>query len=174
MSAADTTLILIDLQARLMPAIERGEVVLGRCAVLARAARILGIPVVATEQNPNGLGPTVPALAGLVERTVAKTSFDGAADGLVDAIPPSRRRLVVAGCETHVCVLQTVLGLRARGFDVALAADAAGSRRAEDRAAAIERMRRHGAEIVTSEMAVFEWLRRSDHPNFRELLALVR
>jgi nicotinamidase-related amidase len=82
--------------------------------------------------------------------------------------------IVVAGCETHVCVMQTVLDLLAAGHRVVLAADATGSRDPADRAVAIERARQHGAEIVTSEMVLFEWLRDSRHPNFREVQKLLK
>jgi nicotinamidase-related amidase len=174
-SAAETTLILIDLQDRLMPAIEHGAAVLDRCLLLARAARMLGIPVLGTEENPAGLGATVAPLAPLLDRIIAKKSFDACREGeLPRAITPGRRRLLVGGCEAHVCVMQTVLGLRAQGFAIALAADAVGSRRALDRAMALERLARNGIEVVTSEMVVFEWLERCDHPKFKQVLALIR
>jgi nicotinamidase-related amidase len=175
MCAATSTLILVDLQARLMPAIDRGEAVLARCRLLAHAARLLGVPVFATEQNPRGLGATVEPIAPLAERIFAKVAFDASAEsGLARAIDPHRRDLVVAGCETHVCVLQTALGLKQHGFAVTVVADAVGSRRFDDRDAALRRMARHGIEIVTSEMVAFEWMARSDHPKFREVLALLR
>jgi isochorismate hydrolase len=81
---------------------------------------------------------------------------------------------VVAGCEAHVCVLQTVLGLLDRGRRAVVVADAVGSRRPESREAALRRMGGHGAEIVTAEMVIFEWLGSADHPCFRDALALVR
>lgn len=174
--AQASTLVLVDLQARLMPAIFEEKAVVARCGLLARAARLLDIPVFATEQNPQGLGPTIETIAPLADRIFAKTAFDAAAepDGIARAIDPTRRLIVVAGCEAHVCVLQTVLGLRRHGFDVAVAADAVGSRRSHDREWALRRMERHDVEPVTSEMIVFEWLARSDHPKFREILALLR
>ena len=158
-----------------MPVIEDGAAVLGRCALLARAARALGIPVLGTEQNPAGLGAIAAPLAPLVDRVVAKLSFDACREGaLPQAIPPTRRKLVVAGCEAHVCVMQTVLGLRGQGFEISVAADAVGSRRPIDRITALARLGRKGIEIVTAEMLVFEWLERCDHPKFKELLALIR
>lgn len=175
LDAALSSLVLVDLQARLMPVIEDGPAVAGRCAVLARAARLLDVPVVATEQYPKGLGGTIDQVAPLVDRTVAKLSFDASAEpGLTDALDPVRRTLVVAGCEAHVCVLQTALGLRSGGFAVVVVADAVGSRRAADRAAALARLERSGVGIVTSEMVLFEWLRRSDHPRFKDVHALIR
>jgi nicotinamidase-related amidase len=175
LTTAETTLILIDLQERLTPAIEEGAAVLTRCALLARAARALNIPVLGTEQNPAGLGATVAPLAPLVDRIISKMSFDACRESaLLEALEPARRKLVVAGCETHVCVLQTVLGLHRRNFEVFLAADAVGSRRSIDRATALSRLERTGIEMVTAEMVVFEWLERCDNPKFKDLLALIR
>jgi nicotinamidase-related amidase len=170
-----STLVLVDLQAALMPAIDGGESVIARCKVLAEAARLLEIPVFGTEQNPEGLGATVAPIAPLLDRVFPKLSFDATADSeLVPAMGSARRSVVIAGCEAHVCLMQTALGLRRLGFAVSAAADAIGSRHAADRAVALDRLARAGVEIVTSEMAVFEWLARSDHPRFKEILALVR
>jgi nicotinamidase-related amidase len=168
-------LLLTDLQERLMPAIYDGEVVVARAVRLAEAARLLGVPVRATEQYPAGLGPTVPALAAYPQAVLTKTSFSAAEDPDFPALlPAGASEIVVAGCEAHVCVLQTVLGLLGRGHRVAVAADAVGSRDPADRDAAIDRARQHGAEIVTSEMVLFEWLRDSRHPKFREVQNLLK
>lgn len=175
LSAERAVLLLVDLQQRLMPAVHDGETVIARAARLAEAARLLGVPVLATEQNPAGLGPTVGPLAGYPRATLAKTTFSAVADpGFQSLLPAGTREIVVAGCETHVCVLQTTLDLIGARQRVILAADATGSRDPADRAAAIERARFHGAEVVTSEMVVFEWLRDSGHPNFREALKLLK
>ncbi|MDA3857540.1 MAG: isochorismatase family protein, partial [Roseovarius sp.] len=82
--------------------------------------------------------------------------------------------LVVIGCEAHVCLLQTVLGLLSAGRKVYVVADAIGSRMVESRCTALGRMERHGAEIVTTEMVVFEWLSSAEHPEFREMLKLIK
>ena len=87
---------------------------------------------------------------------------------------PRRAEMVVAGCEAHVCVLQTALGLLAAGKRVHVVRDAVGSRRPESKAAALERLARHGAEIVTTEMVLFEWLESAEHPRFREIVALIK
>lgn len=167
-------LVVIDLQERLMPAIGQGEAVAERCLLLARAAKRLGIPVIVTEENPEGLGPTIGALSGLPDRIIAKRAFDGAAEPELPAALGGRRQILACGCEAHVCVLQTVLGLRGLELEVSLAVDAVGSRRAEDKAVALKRMENHGVAAYTAEMAVFEWLRSCDHPRFKEILALVR
>jgi nicotinamidase-related amidase len=175
LTAEGAVLLLIDLQQRLMPVIHDHETVLARAVRLATAARRLDVPVRATEQNPAGLGPTVPPLADYPQAVLSKTTFSAAGDpGFAALLPAGAGQVVVAGCEAHVCVLQTVLDLIASGHRVVWAADATGSRDPADRAVAIERARQHGAEIVTSEMVLFEWLRDSRHPEFREVHKLLR
>jgi nicotinamidase-related amidase len=209
LTADDAVLLLIDLQQRLMPVIHDRDTVVARAVRLAEAARLMDVPVIATEQNPAGLGPTVPPLSAYPQKVLAKTAFSAAgAPGLAALLPAagggpaspggtpgegatasaggtpgegatasaggSRRQIIVAGCEAHVCVLQTVLDLLADGHRVAVAADAVGSRDPADRSAALERARQHGAEIVTSEMVLFEWLRDSQHPRFREVQKLLK
>jgi nicotinamidase-related amidase len=177
LSPDGAVLLLIDLQERLMPVIADHEVVVARAVRLAEAATLLDVPVRATEQNPAGLGPTVPALSGYPQAVMAKTTFSATGDPGFAALLPAERaggEVVVAGVEAHVCVLQTVLDLLDAGRRVVWAADATGSRDPADRAAAIDRARRHGAEIVTSEMVLFEWLRDARHPRFREVRKLVK
>lgn len=173
--AEKSVLILVDLQARLMPAIRNGDEVLRRAEQLANAARLLAVPVIATEQNPGGLGANVASIRALADRTVVKTRFDACAGQVLgEVLPAGRTQIIVAGCEAHVCLLQTTLGLLEQGLAVRVAVDAVGSRREADRNAALKRLERAGAELVTAEMVIFEWLRGSDHPRFKEALALVR
>ena len=172
LTAAGAVLLLVDFQQRLVPAIHDGDTVVARAARLAGAAQLLDVPVCATEQYPTGLGPTVAELAGYPQNVVAKTRFSGVADPML--LPPTAREVVVAGVEAHVCVLQTVADLLDTAHRVVVVADAVGSRDPADRAAGLERMRTHGAEIVTSEMVLFEWLRDSMHPRFREVQKLLR
>lgn len=168
-----SVLLLVDLQQRLMPAIHDADVVIANARRLVEGARLLGVPVRATEQNPAGLGPTVPELAG--HATLAKTAFGAVAEpGFTDLLPRGAEEIVVAGCEAHVCVLQTVLGLLAARHRVLLVADAVGSRVDANKAAALDRAQRHGAEVVTTEMVLFEWLRDSTHPRFRDVQKLIR
>lgn len=171
MTAAHAALLLVDLQQRLMPAIADGEKVIARSVRLAEAATLLGVPVLATEQVPEKLGPTVEQLAGYPHLVTPKSRFAADGGGLV---PPGRSEIVVAGAEAHVCVLQTVLALVADGHRVLVVADAVGSRDPQDRAVALERARAAGAEIVTSEMVLFEWLGDATHPRFREVQKLLK
>lgn len=168
-------LLLIDLQARLMPAIPDAEAVLANALRLAQAARLLDVPVQATEQNPAGLGPNLPSIAEVASRTLAKQHFDATREAAWPTfLPEARRDVVVVGCEAHVCVLQTVMGLRRLGHDVRLVRDAIGSRREDSRIAALERAASYGAELVTTEMMLFEWIGTCDHPRFRDVLRLVK
>ncbi|TPG53632.1 isochorismatase family protein [Roseomonas nepalensis] len=168
-----SALLLIDFQARLMPAIESGQDAVANARRLLDVAALLEIPVLFTEQNPAGLGPTMPEL-GPPGLTVHKMTFDAVrASGFLDRLPPERV-LVVAGCEAHVCVLQTVLGLLAESRKVVVVRDALGARRKESKEAALRRMERHGAEIVTTEMVVFEWLATCEHPRFRSVVKLIK
>jgi len=171
---ATSLLLVVDFQARLMPAIDQGAAAVANARRLLDAAALFEIPVLFTEQNPAGLGPTISELAPDPAQVAAKMTFDAArSPGFLDRVPTDRQ-IVVAGCEAHVCVLQTVLGLLDAGRRVWLVRDAVGSRRAENKEAAIDRMQRHGAEIVTTEMAVFEWLQSAEHPRFREAIALIK
>jgi nicotinamidase-related amidase len=170
----NSALLVIDFQSRLMPAIEDAVAIVANGRRLLDAAELLGVPVLFTEQNAKGLGPTMPELHAEGAGLFHKMTFDACRmPGFLGALPGGRD-LVVAGCETHVCVLQTVLGLLSFGRRVYLARDAVGSRRAESKETAIRRMERNGAEIVTTEMVLFEWLRSAEDPRLRRIIELVR
>jgi nicotinamidase-related amidase len=168
---ADASLLLVvDVQVRLVPAIHDGAAVVERIVWLTRLAQALGVPVAATEQYPQGLGPTVPALAALLAPGAigAKVHFSCAAADCLAALPGDQRpQVVIAGIEAHVCVLQTAFGLAAQGREVFIVADAVGSRDPAHRALALERMGRRGIGIVAGEMVGFEWLERAGTERFR-------
>lgn len=168
-----SVLLLIDFQARLMSAIHDGEVVLANATRLRDAARALNVPILITEQNPKGLGSTVAPLADAAQTTIEKMSFDATADDKLLPLLKDYAQIIVAGCEAHVCVLQTVLGLLDRHV-VFVVRDAIGSRRAENKETAITRLEKHRAEIVTTEMVIFEWLSTAEHPQFRDIVALIK
>ncbi len=175
LTAKSAALLLIDLQERLVPAIADGEAVVGQARRLAEAAALLDVPVLATEQYPQGLGPTVAELAGYPRATLSKTTFCATeAPGWAGLLPAGTREVVIAGAEAHVCVLQTALALLGSRVRVVLAADAIGSRDPADKALAIERARQHGTEVVSTEMVLFEWLRDAAHPRFRAVHKLLR
>ncbi|MCJ2012807.1 isochorismatase family protein [Methylobacterium sp. J-076] len=169
---ARSLLVLIDLQARLVPAIAEAGAVVANAGRLREAAALLGVPLLLTEQNPAALGPTVPELAG--GETVAKMEFDVTRSEGFLARLPAEAEVILAGCEAHICVLQTALGLMAAGRRVRIVRDAVGSRRTDNREAALSRLAAHGADIVTTEMVVFEWLGSAAHPRFRDVVRLIK
>lgn len=173
-----SALLVVDVQERLAPAVLEPERVIRNAGILIEAARRLGVPILLSEQYPKGLGPTVAELRALAPEgaNFAKITFSCAAE------PAIRRRLedfgrdhvVVCGMEAHVCVLQTAFGLKARGLVPFVVADATSSRRAENRDAALARLRDYAIPVVTTEMVVFEWLARAGSDEFREISRLIR
>lgn len=170
--ANTSTLLVVDVQERLLPAIDDWQRVLDNVIWLVRVARRVGVPMMATEQYPKGLGHTHPdLLAELPPGVMAeKMHFSCVGAQCLDTgLLALRRQVVVCGMETHVCVLQTVIDLRLGGHEVFVVADAVGSRREADKALAPQRMRDEGARIVSREMVAFEWLRMAGTPLFREI-----
>ncbi|HTN48005.1 MAG TPA: isochorismatase family protein [Burkholderiaceae bacterium] len=174
---ARSALILVDYQGRLLAAISGVDAVMREAVFLANVARAVGVPVLCTEQNPERLGPTVPELKSLCDRTLAKMSFDASAEGLADLIRAAGEgidQVVIAGCEAHVCGLQTALGLKQRGLQVFLVPAASGSRRPEDKSLAMQRLAHDGITLVNGEMVAFEWLGACTDPQFKAVQALIK
>ncbi|WP_349343263.1 isochorismatase family protein [Marinobacter sp. MMG032] len=174
MKAEQSTLLLIDVQEKLMPAISHGDEVVDRSIVLATIAGLMEVPVLGTEQMPDKLGHNVEAIRELCNTTLAKHHFDACPDGLVDQLPEGRQHIVIGGCETHVCMMQTALSLIDAGYKVWVVADATGSRNEFDRDVALDRLSESGARIVTLEMVAFEWMRHCKHPQFRNIQSLIK
>ncbi|RYF08486.1 MAG: isochorismatase family protein [Comamonadaceae bacterium] len=200
LDATESQLVLVDYQERLMPAIFEGPAVVANALRLARIAQLLEVPVWGTEQNPSRLGPNDPALRALCHKTLAKMHFSAAEEGLGEWLRPpakaqqggnarslprhlqkapqqpadARSAIVLAGCEAHVCLLQTALDLLEDEFDVWVVTDACSSRTERNRDAAFDRLAGAGAELVTTEMVAFEWLRSCENPAFKDVLALVK
>ena len=172
--AQSSLLLFVDFQTRLLPAIDRGGEAIANAQRLLRGAELLGIPALFTEQYPKGLGPTVEALAPPEGKAFVKTTFDATRTaGFLDRLALDRT-LILTGCEAHICVLQTALGLIGAGRRVCVVADAVGSRTADNKQSGLERAARNGAEIVTTEMVLFEWLADAAHPRFKAVSALVK
>jgi nicotinamidase-related amidase len=176
MSPGDAALLVIDVQEKLLPLIPDAARLVANVAFLIDGARLLDLPVLATEQYPRGLGPTAPELARRLPERPDKRAFSGcAAAGIVDALHlGARPKVVLAGLETHVCVMHTALDLLALDFRVHVAVDAVGSRFRVDHETALRRLEQAGAVPVTCEMCVFEWLGGADHPRFKEASRLVQ
>lgn len=173
--AHESCLLVIDMQTGLLPAIADHHDVLLRACRLAQAARMLKVPVLATEHCADKIGVTDVALQGMLDQTVQKTHFDATQEpAFQPALPAGRHKVLLIGTEAHVCVLQTGLGLASLGYSPVLVTDCIGSRRHADKAAAEARWAQRGLEQVTAEMAMFEWLESPAHPAFRDVLALIK
>jgi nicotinamidase-related amidase len=186
LEAAESQLVLVDYQARLMPALFESESVLANALRLAQLARLMRVPLWGTEQNPSKLGENAPALRALCDRTLAKMHFSAVEEGLGEwlrppakapqgnarSLPkhlqkpaePERAMIVIGGCEAHVCLLQTALDLLEDEFDVWVVTDACTSRTERNRDAAFDRLAGAGAELVTTEMVAFEFASESSKP----------
>jgi nicotinamidase-related amidase len=172
-------LLVIDVQAKLVPAMPHNvyERMRATTAMLVEAARLLDIPVITTEQYPQGIGHTVPELAAACARgAIEKTSFGccGEPAFLATLDQLGRRQVIVTGMEAHVCVYQTVLGLLDAGYHVHLLRDAVCSRRKEDFRAGMTNAAKAGALVVTAEMALFQLLKDSRHEQFRAISRLIK
>lgn len=200
LDASQSHLVLVDYQARLMPAIFDADAVVANAVRLARFAQLVQVPAWGTEQNPSKLGENPAPLRELCQRTLAKMHFSAVQEGLSEwlrapakapqgnarSLPKhlqkkqaadggeERNTVVIAGCEAHVCLLQTALELLEDEFEVWVVTDACSSRTERNRDAAFDRLAGAGAELVTTEMVGFEWLRSAEHPAFKDLQALIR
>ncbi len=177
MSVGDTALLVVDVQSKLVALVPGYERLVWNVGRLIDGATLLGIPVVATEQYPKGLGPTVPELAArLGESARPKLAFSCGQCGDVfrqwEAAGISK--VLLAGIESHVCVQQTALDLLAYGLRVYLAVDAIGARYEIDHRTALRRMESSGATLTTTEAALFEWCRVAGTSEFKQISALVR
>lgn len=172
-------LLIVDVQTKLTPLVLSHEVLVEHCAWLMRLASELAVPVHRTEQYPKGLGHTVPALTQAIPNLmnpIEKTHFSCVADlNYHHLITQEANRdysdFIVAGIETHVCILQTALQLKEMGKNVFVVVNAVSARNEVDHHYGLKRMKKAGVELVTREMVFFEWLRDSAHPAFKALSA---
>ena len=197
----ESQLVLVDFQIRLMSVISDGTAVLANAIRLAKLAALLKVPAFVTEQNPSGLGSSSPELQTALQqagaRVLSKMHFSAMEEGLGEWLRPSSKPVqgnarslpkhlqkasvgsergtsVLAGCEAHVCLLQTALDLIEDEFDVWVVTDACGSRTERNRDAAFDRLAGAGVELVTTEMVAFEWIRSAEHPDFKAAQALIK
>ncbi|WGF90146.1 isochorismatase family protein [Marinivivus vitaminiproducens] len=176
--AQDCLLLVIDIQTQLAKVMPALDPCLERILLLLEAAKTCDVPVMATEQYPKGLGPTLPAVAAYIDPAdvTAKLAFGAVGEpGFVEALERhGRDTVVVIGMEAHVCVLQTALGLAGLGRHVVVVADAVQSRKEQSKALALERMRRAGVTVANAEMVVFEWLGRAGTPAFKHMIGRIK
>ena len=178
LSCAETVLLVVDIQEKLVRAMHAREELVLRAQQLVQGARVLNIPVLCTEQNPRGLGPTVPEIAAHLgeARPIGKFSFGCcASEDFMRALQATaRRNVLIAGIETHVCVYQTALELIAKGYRVEVVADACSSRTLQNKQTGLEKMRDAGAAVTSVETALFELLKVADGPLFKQILSIVK
>jgi nicotinamidase-related amidase len=176
-SAGDSTLLVVDVQEKLLVKMPDAPALVRDVAFLIDVARLLDIPVAATEQYPRGLGPTAAELAKRLGNSLpAKVTFSCCgAQGLLDGLRTSGRpNVVLAGMETHVCVLQTALDLLDAGLQVFLPADALQARTPLDHEMALRRLERAGAIVTSVEATTFEWMGTAEHPQFRTISKMIQ
>jgi nicotinamidase-related amidase len=169
-------LLVVDFQDKLLAAIAERDEVEANVLYLIKGARTLGLPVWATEQYPRGLGPTAPAVAGLIAERPTKNTFHCCAvPQLLEQLYGRHiRHVTVAGIEAHVCVAQTALELLDLGFRVQVPADAVASRHVIDREVALRRLEHAGAVISTTEAVLFEWTETAERPEFKAISELIK
>lgn len=178
LGCTDTLLVIVDIQEKLVRAMHAREDLLARAQQLVQGARALQVPILCTEQNPKGLGVTVPEIAAHMPavQPISKFSFGCCASAeFLRALQESgRRNVLLAGIETHVCVYQTALELLERGCRVEVVADACSSRTPANKQIGLDKMRAAGAAITSVETALFELLKIAEGPLFKELLKIVK
>ncbi len=175
----ESLILIIDVQERLLNAVFNKDILSKKSAIIAQASKILDIPVVVTEQYPKGLGNTIPEIKDALNESTSyyeKTAFSALEDPeIANKIKEfGKKQIIIFGIETHICVNQTVAALIKEGYDVSVIKDACGSRAEAEYNAGLDRMKENGAHILTTEIALFEWLKGAKHPKFKEVQSLIK
>jgi len=174
----NTVLLIVDIQGNLAHAVSNKDALHRNVRHIIRGIKVLGLPIICVEQNPNGLGPTIPEIAGLLSdiQSISKMYFSSCRNPrFMNALGQlNRKQVLVAGIEAHVCVYQTVVELVELGYEVQVLGDAVSSRTVENKNIALQRMREAGASVTSVETALFELLRRGDGEEFKEILRIVK
>lgn len=175
----NSLLLIVDIQEKLLRASFNQLEVEKNSVILSKAAAELGIPVIVTEQYPKGLGPTIQQIkdslgeqAGYFEKTSFSVVENATIASAIDKA--ARKQIVILGIETHICVSQTVNALVSKGYDVTVISDACGSRKEKEHLAGLDRIRENKAHIVTTEIALFEWIKSARHIKFKEIQSLIK
>lgn len=174
LSTHESLLLILDMQERLLPQINDASAIATACVQLLRVARLFEIPTCLTEQYPRGLGSTTPELSSLVPAENRREKLRFSAAPATDWPPASERedarvQIVIAGIETHICVLQSALDFISLGYRVFVAANAVGSQNREDHFIALQRLRDAGASITTTQSVFFEWCEEAGTDEFRAM-----
>ena len=174
----DTALVLIDIQEKLARAMHSKEALFDNLQRMVKGSRVLGLPILWAEQNPDGLGPTIREIADLLpdKKPVSKFSFSccGNEAFMKSLKAVNCKNMLVAGIEAHVCVYQTVADLVNLEFEVQVIADAVASRTAENRLIALEKCKAAGAGLTSTETALFELLKDASNDHFKEIIEVVK
>lgn len=177
-----SALIIIDIQDRLVKASQYGEEAANSMIKMAKTANILSIPTIVTEQYPKGLGSTVQGLLDSLSQdsfTIEKSSFSALLQPefnqkIQELKNSGKNQIVIGGIETHICVLQTAADLISEGFEVYVVKDACASRNKKEYKTGLELLKQYGAKITCVEIALFEWLKTSKNPKFKDVQALIK
>ncbi len=174
----DTILVVVDVQGKLAQLMHDKSELFENLRRMIQGAKILDIPIVVTEQYPQGIGPTVAEIADLLTdvESISKTSFSCCGEDKFNAALQglNRRQILVTGIETHICVHQTALQLIDAGYEVQVVADAVSSRTLANKKIGLNKMHAAGAVITSSETALYELLRAAEGPQFKAVLKLVK
>jgi nicotinamidase-related amidase len=174
----DTALILVDVQGKLAQSMHNKQVLFENLKRIIKGMQILGVPILWTEQNPKGLGPTIPEIAELLpnQHPISKFSFSccGNDQFIKDLKTIGPKNNLIAGIESHVCVYQTAADLIARQYEVQVVVDAVSSRTPENRQIGLEKSKDAGASLTSTETALFELLKKAEGAKFKEIIKLVK
>ena len=174
----DTALVLVDVQGKLAQAMHNKETLFENLKRLVQGVQILGVPVLWAEQNPDGLGPTLPEIVALLpnQKPVSKLSFSccGNEKFMKDLKASGRKNMLVVGIETHVCVYQTAADLIDLQYDVQIVADAVASRTPENKQIGLEKCKDAGAGLTSTETVLFELLKEAKGERFKQIIQLVK
>ena len=173
----NTVLVVIDVQGKLAQSMHEKDALFENIAKLIKAAGVLEIPIIQTEQYPKGLGPTVPEIAELLPgEPISKVAFSCCGEKrFVEAMEElGRKQVLLCGIETHVCVYQTAVDLLGSGYEVQVVADAVSSRTPGNKAIGLAKMKDAGAGITSVETALFELLKVAEGEKFKAILRIVK
>ena len=178
LKANDSLVLIIDIQEKLVKACKASETISSKATALATAAKRLSIPIVMTEQYPQGLGSTIEQLQNAIGESdfVEKTNFSALKEPNFKELLKkyNKRQILLCGIETHICVYQTCMELLAEGYEVYVVKDCCSSRNEFEGNTGFDLMKSEGAKLTCVEIALFEWLEGSKHPNFKEIQKLIK
>ncbi len=175
----DSLVLIIDVQEKLLNATFNKSLLERKAEIIAKAASILNIPIYITEQYPKGLGSTINGIKNSINNSVKyyeKISFSALDDEILkeEIRKENKKQIIIFGIETHICVNQTVNALLDMDYEVNVISDACGSRSEMEYSAGLSRMKDNGAHIITTEIALFEWLKSAKHEKFKEIQNLIK